>query len=275
MKHRLPTGVGSGTVPDAVPLGASVAAHPPVRDAVPSAAMPDAALPDAAPPDAALTEAAKLDAGVKRATMGDVAVPGAIGPCPDVRTGSVPDDGSAWAGLLRAVDAAVLEPTWRHGENDLIERLREYESVRARLDAHRLALVRELDARGWAAAVGATSTQAWLAQALRVDPRTAAADVRAARALDPAADATPEPGVPVLTGAARSDDDPTLPATGRALAEGGVSRAHADAVLASVRALPRHPDGETRADLTARVEGWLLAQCAQFDPATVRRLGRE
>ena len=173
------------------------------------------------------------------------------------------------------MEAVAGEPTWRHGEDDLVGRLREYEAVRARLDAHRLALVRELDARGWAAAVGATSTQAWLAQALRVDPRVAAADVRAARALDPAADQTPQPGLPVLTGPARTDDDPTLPATGRALAEGGVSRAHADAVLASVRALPRHPDGETRADLTARVEGWLLEQCAQFDPATVRRLGRE
>ncbi|HKG49216.1 MAG TPA: DUF222 domain-containing protein, partial [Actinomycetales bacterium] len=144
-----------------------------------------------------------------------------------------------------------------------------------RIDAARLSLVRELDARGWAAAVGATSTQAWLAQALRVDPRVAAADVRAARALDPAAEQTPEVGMPVLSGSARSDDDPTLPATGRALTDGEVSRAHADAVLASVRGLPQHPHGETRADLTSRVERWLLEQCAVFDPATVRRLGRE
>src|SRR5215213_6265662 len=250
MKQRPPSDAGSGTAPNAVPVGASVATHRPVRVAVPGAAMPDATLPDAALPDATLPDATLPDA-------------------------ALPDDGSAWGLLLRDVEAVSGESTWRHSEDDLVERLREYESVRARLDAHRLALVRELDARGWAAAVGATSTQAWLAQALRVDPRVAAADVRAARALDPAADAPPEPGVPVLTGPARTDDDPVLPSTGRALAEGGVSRAHADAVLASVRALPRHPDGETRADLTARVEGWLLEQCAQFDPATVRRLGRE
>ncbi|HKG50317.1 MAG TPA: DUF222 domain-containing protein, partial [Actinomycetales bacterium] len=225
------------------------------------------------------------DAGlgtVPDAGLGTVpdAGPGAVaeavpGDAPGAGIGPVPDGGSAWGLLLRDVKAVSGEPTWRHSEDDLVDRLREYEAVRARLDAHRLALVRELDARGWAAAVGATSTQAWLAQALRVDPRVAAADVRAARALDPAADETPQPGLPVLTGPARSDDDPTLPATGRALAEGGVSRAHADAVLASVRALPRHPDGETRADLTGRVEGWLLEQCAVFDPATVRRLGRE
>src|SRR5215213_5134567 len=255
MKQRPPSDAGSGTAPNAVPVGASVTTHRPVRDAVPGAAMPDAAIPDAALPDAALPDAALPDAAL-----------------PDA---AVPDDGSAWGLLLRDVEAVSGESTWRHSEDDLVERLREYEAVRARLDAHRLALVRELDTRGWAAAVGATSTQAWLAQALRVDPRTAAADVRAARALDPAVDATPAPGVPVLTGAARSDDDPTLPATGRALADGGVSRAHADAVLASVRALPHHPDGQTRTDLTARVEGWLLEQCAQFDPATVRRLGRE
>ncbi|HKG51198.1 MAG TPA: hypothetical protein VKB14_12225, partial [Actinomycetales bacterium] len=70
--------------------------------------------------------------------------------------GSVPDGDSAWGLLLRCVEAVAGEPTWRHGEDDLVDRLREYEGVRARLDAHRLALVRELDTRGWAAAVGAT-----------------------------------------------------------------------------------------------------------------------
>src|SRR5215213_6108372 len=227
MKQRPPSDAGSGTAPGAVPLGASVVAHPPVRDAVPSAAMPDAALTDAAPPEAALPDAAPPEAalpdaaGVERAAERDVAVPGtALGAFPDAGIGSVPDEGSAWGLLLRDVKAVSVEPTWRHSEDDLVDRLREYEAVRARLDAHRLALVRELDARGWAAAVGATSTQAWLAQALRVDPRAAAADVRAAKALDPAGDAPPEPGMPVLTGPARTDDDPVLAATGRALVEG-------------------------------------------------------
>src|SRR3954453_21896830 len=149
------------------------------------------------------------------------------------------EGGSAWGVLLRTVEALAGEATWRHGEDDLVQRLREYEAVRARLDAHRLALVRELDTRGWAAAVGATSTQAWLAHALLIDPRTAAADVRAARALDPAGDAPPEPGVPVMTGATRSDADPVLAATGRALTDGTVSRAHAEGGRARGGGLPR------------------------------------
>src|SRR5215212_8795862 len=198
------------------------------------------------------------------------AVPGAA-----LAEAATADPIGAWAALSAAATAVAGAPLWRCSDEQLVDLLRAQVGHLASIDAARLALVRELDTRGWAAAVGATSTQAWLAQALRVDPRTAAADVRAARALDPAADTPPEPGLPVLTGPARSDDDPTLPATGRALMDGGVSRAHADAVLASVRALPRHPDGETRADLTGRVEGWLLEQCAVFDPATVRRLGRE
>src|SRR5215212_4840076 len=198
------------------------------------------------------------------------AVPGAA-----LAEAATADPIGAWAALSAAASAVAGASLWRCSDDQLVDLLRVQVGDLARIDAARLALVRELDSRGWAAAVGATSTQAWLAQALRVDPRVAAADVRAARALDPAAGQPPQPGVPVLTGAARSDDDPTLPATGRALAEGGVSRAHADAVLASVRALPRHPDGQTRTNLTARVEGWLLEQCAVFDPATVRRLGRE
>src|SRR5215217_1532502 len=209
------------------------------------------------PPDAGLGAVAK-------------AVPGAA-----LAEAATADPIGAWAALSAAASAVADAPLWRCSDEQLVDLLRAQVGDLARIDAARLALVRELDARGWAAAVGATSTPAWMAQALRVDPRVAAADVRAARALDPAADAPPEPGVPVLTGPARTDDDPVLAATGRTLADGGVSRAHADAVLASVRALPRHPDGETRVDLTSRVEEWLLEQCAVFDPATVRRLGRE
>ncbi|MFL6027091.1 MAG: DUF222 domain-containing protein, partial [Friedmanniella sp.] len=74
---------------------------------------------------------------------------------------------------------------------------------------------------------------------------------------------------------ARAGDDPPLAGTGRALAAGALSRAHADAVLASVRSIPRHPDPGVRADLVGRAEAFLLDQCALFDPATVRRLGRE
>src|SRR5215217_9038963 len=154
------------------------------------------------PPDAGLGAVAK-------------AVPGAA--VPDAATS---DPVAAWAALSAAARAVASAPLWRCSDEQLVDLLRAQVGDLARIDAARLALVRELDTRGWAAAVGATSTQAWLAQALRVDPRVAAADVRAARALDPAADQGPQPGVPVLTGPARSDDDPVLAATGRALVGG-------------------------------------------------------
>ena len=242
------------TLPDAGPTAAPTV---PAPGAVPGAVVPGAAVSGVVVPGAAVP---------------GVVVPGAAF---TAAPATAAEGVSAWAGLRCAVQAVAGEPAWRLGEEELVERLRDYEAVRARLDAHRLGLVRELDARGWAASVGATSTQAWLAHALRTDPRAAAADVRAARALNPTGDTTPEPGVAVMSGAARSEDDPALAATGRALAGGAVSRAHADAVLASVRALPAHPNREARDDLTTRAEGWLLEQCAAFDPATVRRLGRE
>src|SRR4051794_13907050 len=185
------------------------------------------------------------------------------------------DPVAAWAALGAAARAVATAPLWRLSDDQVAGLLRDQVADAARIEAARLALIRELDTRGWAAAVGATSTQAWLAHALLIAPRTAAADVRAARALDPAGDAPPEPGAPVLTGAARSDADPVLAPTGRALTDGTVSRAHADAVLASVRALPARPDGTTREDLIHDAQTFLLTQCAQFDPPTVRRLGRE
>jgi hypothetical protein len=227
-------------------------------------------------------------------------VPSPAAPSPAVPRGATPppavgDPVSAWGLVGAAADAVAGAGAglWRCTDEQLVDLLRAQAMDLARIEAARLGLVRELDARGWAARAGAASTQAWLAHALRVDPRAAAADVRAARALDPAGDAPPEPGTPIMTGAPTSADGPVLAATGRALATGELSRAHADAVLASVRALPTLPtlpadsgaamgadagDGEqaeTREQLVARAEGWLLGQCGQFDPATVRRLGRE
>src|SRR5215213_6618771 len=167
MKQRPPSDTGSGTVPGAVPVGASVVTHRPVHGAVPSAAMPDAAMPaaampaaampaaaipdaaipdaaipdlatpdaaipdaaipdaaipdlatpdaaipDAAIPDAAIPDLATPDAQVRQATMPDLAVPGtALGAFSDAGIGSVADDGSAWAGLLRAVEAVSGEST--------------------------------------------------------------------------------------------------------------------------------------------------------------------
>ena len=129
-------------------------------------------LPDAGPDAAATVPAA---GAVPGAVVPGAVVPGAAF---TAAPATAAEGVSAWAGLRCAVQAVAGEPAWRLGAEELVERLRDYEAVRARLDAHRLGLVRELDARGWAATVGATSTQAWLAHALRADPRAAAADVR-------------------------------------------------------------------------------------------------
>src|SRR4051794_41408009 len=169
-----------------------------------------------------------------RADRGTTPSPAAPSPAPC-------DPVSAWGQAASAADAVAGAGLWRCTDEQLVDLLRAQAEDLARIEAARLGLVRELDARGWAARVGAASTQAWLAHALRVDPRVAAADVRAARALDPAGDAPPEPGAPTMTGAPTSADGPVLAATGRALAGGELSRAHADAVLASVRALPPLP----------------------------------
>src|SRR4051812_16282339 len=236
------------------PLGAVPAA--PTRSTAPwREASLSAAPTPAAPSGATPSPGAPLDAVPSPAT-------------PSLAAG---DPVSAWGQVGAAADAVAVAGAglWRCTDEQLVDLLRAQADDLARIEAARLGLVRELDARGWAARVGAASTQAWLAHALRVDPRAAAADVRAARALDPAGDIPPEVGAPVMTGARTSADGPVLAATGRALAGGELSRAHADAVLASVRALPPLPanatDGaESWEELIGRAEAWLLQQCGQF-----------
>src|SRR5689334_13260507 len=119
--------------------------------------------------------------------------------------------GDPFAVLCEVAETLTGAPLWWLSDDAVTTRLRDFEVVRARLDAHRLALLRELDTRGWAARVGACSTASWVAQALRVDPRAAAADVRAAWALDPAGDVPPAPGLPAMTGVRFPPDRGGLP----------------------------------------------------------------
>jgi hypothetical protein len=84
-----------------------------------------------------------------------------------VPVAAIEDGDGAWA-VLTAVAVVLAEaPVWRLGDETLVERVRELEGVRARLEAHRLTLLRELDERPWAARVGAVSTASWLAHAVR------------------------------------------------------------------------------------------------------------
>src|SRR5215212_2585920 len=77
----------------------------------------------------------------------------------DAESGNAPDAMAAWAGLGAAATAVAGAPLWRCSDEQLVDLLRAQVGHLASIYAARLALVRELDTRGWAAAVGATSTQ--------------------------------------------------------------------------------------------------------------------
>ena len=190
-----------------------------------------------------------------------------------VEAGLRPGAAHAWAAVTEATAkaAAATGTLWELTNEELVSVLDDEHTAAAARDGARLAVIRELDQRGFAASTGATSTAAWLAHRLLIDPARAHAEVRAAHQLDPDADTPPPPGV--LT--------PSLPpgtlalaATGRALLAGDLSRAHADAVAALIRALPLPTALGQRTDLHTRAETWLLDQCRTFAPVDVRRLGQ-
>ena len=166
-----------------------------------------------------------------------------------------------WQQLAAASAAVAHAPVWQLSDTDLVETLRAEQVAEAQRIAGRLALLRELDVRGYAAGLSFTSTQAWLSHELLINRTTAAADVRAARQLDPVGDVLPAAGALVsrlLAG------EVALAATGRALVEGSISRAHADAVSICIRALPV-PEGASVVevdDLREQAEAALLAECA-------------
>ncbi len=186
-------------------------------------------------------------------------------------TGS-PDAGLAWAALAQASTAvaAASGHLWQLSDEQLVSALRTEQVAAAQRDSARLALIAQLDQRGYALAAGATSTAAWLSHELLIDPRTATAEVRAAHQLDPHGDTPPPAGVlarPTPPGIL------ALAHTGRALLAGQISTAHAHAVSAVIRALPQPSTPAERTDLHTRAQTWLLDQCATFTPSDVRRLG--
>ncbi|HEX8495590.1 MAG TPA: DUF222 domain-containing protein [Actinomycetales bacterium] len=178
----------------------------------------------------------------------------------------------AWQQLAVGSAAVAHAPVWQLSDTELVEALRAEQVAEAQRVAGRLALLRELDVRGCAAGLSFTSTQAWLSHELLIDRTTAAADVRAARQLDPVGDVPRVAGVLVsrlLAG------EVALAATGRALVEGSISRAHADAVSTCIRNLPVL-QGSSPAEvdeLRAAAEAALLAECSRLVPADVRRCG--
>ncbi len=156
----------------------------------------------------------------------------------------MPDEAVALLGA--AVDALVAAEWWRCGQDTLGGAVVEVERHVARLDAARLRLLAEADARGVGKGAGATSTGAWFAHATTSRRSVAGAHVGLATAV------TSE-----------------LAATGDALAAGRLSLDHAGVIHRAMTKLPRDLDAETR----ARCEAFLVEQSAVFEPAEVAVMG--
>jgi Domain of unknown function (DUF222) len=179
------------------------------------------------------------------------------------RRGAGPDGmGPAETWRCTVVSQELVDSMSRIGElsdAELIDVLIADRAAEAQHEAAWLSLIRELDSRGIAARLGATSTAAFLSHRWPIDPDQAARDVLAARRLDPAGDQPPQPGA-----SSRPPPDMVLVATGRDLAAGVLSRAHADVIADIVLALPRPGAGGQPTDrLPERPGGTVLPTVAR------------
>jgi len=98
-----------------------------------------------------------------------------------------PSEANPVAGALGAVDAAldaaVGAELWQLSDAALIAAAAELHRQQCRAESLQLQLVREVDARGAAVALGAPSTAAWLRSGLRIHPGAAKRLVATAGAL--------------------------------------------------------------------------------------------
>ncbi|MEU5907611.1 DUF222 domain-containing protein [Micromonospora sp. NPDC047467] len=148
----------------------------------------------------------------------------------------------AEAAVAVCVDAAP----WALGEHDLVAALDATHRLEQRLAAVKLALVRELDGRGTAAAQGASSTAVWLRDRLRLTVPAARRLIDLAAALD----AGP-PGVRA------------------ALADGDISVEQARVIGDAVGTVHAAAGAEA-ADKAVSV---LVEWAGQFEPTLLRKLG--
>src|SRR6187200_2078357 len=88
---------------------------------------------------------------------------------------------------LAAVDAGISELAtanlWSMSEGELLDVRVDAEATRSRLESAVLAMTREIDGRGAAVRVGASSTAAWLRSVCRQRPALAHGEVRLAAEL--------------------------------------------------------------------------------------------
>ncbi|MFC7483756.1 DUF222 domain-containing protein [Luedemannella flava] len=193
-------------------------------------------------------------------------------------------------GELGVIDDAVTilaaRPEWSRRDVDVVADCEAVHRLEQRLAAVRLALVGELDARGLARDLGATSTIAWLRWRLRIPGPAAARMLRLARALrsHPATtDALTSGNLTVdqahaITESMAAINDAALHDPAPDTATHG-DAAHGDAAHGD--AAPRHagvgdggPAGGLPAEIVERVEALLIDHASRLDPSALQVAGR-
>ncbi len=148
------------------------------------------------------------------------------------------------ASLGRALGECLAEAVWAKPDFAVVDELDLLMTVAQRVAAATLARVREIDGRGLAVGVGATSTLAWLRERYRMSGSAAGQLVKLARALDVEADSP----------------------TAAGLAAGGVNVEQARVIADAVEKLP--------VEHRAAGEEHLVGEAASFGPKELGRLGQ-
>ena len=159
--------------------------------------------------------------------------------------------------VIEQADAALSELTkaswWAVGDADLLRAAMEVETARRKLEASRLVLLAEIQARGSAIGAGAKSTAGWLVEATRLGRGEAQRAVRAASQLADLA-----------------------PAVRAALAAGVIGVGHAVAitqVLAVLRERAIRAGSPVTSEVRAAAEATMLELAGSLDPAQLATAG--
>ncbi|MCU1657457.1 MAG: hypothetical protein JWO57_2113, partial [Pseudonocardiales bacterium] len=159
----------------------------------------------------------------------------------------------ALAELEHAIHTLQTLAVGRLGDDDVLDLIRDVESVKRRLATVDHAVINEVERRRLAAERGCTSTVTLLVQLLRLPPTEAGERVRAAAALGQRQALTGEV-LPAI-----------FQATAAASAAGSISARHAAIITHLIDRLPP----AVQAELDTTVEAILLEHAHQLDPRTL------
>ncbi|WP_203921972.1 DUF222 domain-containing protein [Rugosimonospora africana] len=140
-----------------------------------------------------------------------------------------------WAAVQDALKECARVSTWARSPQELIDDVDWVQVLSCQLAALNLELLREVDAQGIPARLGAANTTAWIRDRYRLSAHTASQQVRLAAALDP-----------------------RIPETAAALVDGSINVEQAQLIAKAVPTLP----GQYQAD----GEKFLIDQCAHLGP---------